>query len=252
MDQEILTCPICKSSCSLLDAVDFNKSCSEPGGRYLPRAGIPISYALCNKCGFCFAPELYEWPLSKFEESIYNDDYILVDPEYIEIRPKSNADVLRSMFPNLPSGIRHLDYGGGNGLLVKLLRESNWQSASYDPFVDRSITPAQLGKFDLITAYEVFEHVPDPWKLMSDLRTLLSDDGLVVFSTLISDGNIHPGQKLSWWYASPRNGHISLFSRKALVMLAQESGFTFASCSAVLHALFRGKPSWASHLIRTA
>jgi hypothetical protein len=35
-----------------------------------------------------------------------------------------------------------------------------------------------------------------------------------MFSTLLSDGNIKLGQKLTWWYASPRNGHISLFSRR--------------------------------------
>lgn len=251
MDKETLVCPICKAACSLLDVVDLNKSCEELRGKYLALAEIPIYYALCAKCGFCFAPELHTWPLDKFSEAIYNNDYVLVDPDYIEARPRANAGMLRSIFASLPATVRHLDYGGGNGELVRLLRESNWQSVSYDPFVDRRTSPTQLGEFELVTAFEVFEHVPDVQKLMSDLRSLLSKDGLVMFSTLLSDGNIHPSQRLSWWYASPRNGHISLFSRKSLAILAQECGFNFGSFSDGFHVFFNAVPTWASHIIRT-
>lgn len=157
MDKERLVCPICKAECSLLDVVDLNKSCEELRGKYLSLAEIPIYYALCGGCDFCFAPEMHAWTLDKFEESIYNNDYVLVDPDYLETRPRANAGVLRSTFPSFPPAARHLDYGGGNGLLVTLLRESNWESVSYDPFVDRKTSPTQLGRFELITAFEVFE-----------------------------------------------------------------------------------------------
>lgn len=243
-----MLCPVCSAACSLLDVVDLNKSCEEQRGKRLLLAGVPIYYALCGACGFCFAPQMHVWPLDKFEALIYNDDYVLVDPDHLNVRPRANA--LRSMFPNA-SGIRHLDYGGGRGLLAKLLRESNWQSASYDPFVDRTTRPAQLGEFELITAFEVFEHVPDVQALMSDLRSLLSTDGLILFSTLLSDGKINPEQRLGWWYASPRNGHISLFSRKSLAILAQNSGFNFGSFSDGFHVFFRVVPPWAAHIIQT-
>ena len=249
MDKERLACPICKTKSAVLDVVDFNKSCEELRGKHLAPAGIPVAYALCSSCYFCWAPELYDWPLAKFKECIYNGDYVAVDPDYIEARPKGNADALRSIFPHLPSTVRHLDYGGGNGLLAKSLRESNWNSVSYDPLLDAS-SPEQLGQFALITAFEVFEHVPDTRALVSDLSSLLSDPGLVLFSTLLSDGNIHPDQKLTWWYASPRNGHISLFSRTSLYLLAQNSGFRFGSLSANFHFFCRGSPPhWARHLI---
>jgi hypothetical protein len=38
----------------------------------------------------------------------------------------------------------------------------------------------------------------------------------VLFSTLLSDGEIVRGRPLRWWYAAPRNGHISLFSAQSL------------------------------------
>jgi 2-polyprenyl-3-methyl-5-hydroxy-6-metoxy-1,4-benzoquinol methylase len=116
--------------------------------------------------------------------------------------------------------------------------------------VDKAVNIAELGKFDLITAYEVFEHVPDPLQLMVNLRSLLSLNGIILFSTLLSDGNIHVNQRLNWWYASPRNGHISLFSRKSLAILAENNGFIFGSFSLGFHVLFTNIPPWAAHVIR--
>jgi SAM-dependent methyltransferase len=226
----------------LFDVVDFNKHCEEARGVRLGLAGIPIYYSRCSNCGFCFAPEFSTWSQEEFLTRIYNDDYVRVDPEYIETRPKRIAAFLLSMFPKLPGSVRHLDYGGGNGLLAKILRESNWNSISCDPLLDGNASLDGLGKFDLITAIEVFEHVPDLQKLISDLRFLLAPDGLVLFSTVVSDGEIHANQRLNWWYASPRNGHISLFSRKSLAILAQRGHWNFSSFSNGFHVFLSPPP----------
>lgn len=144
MDQDI-RCPVCNGSCSLLDVVDFNKSCEEARGKFLDLSGVSVQYVLCSQCEFCFAPEIMSWNLEKFEEKIYNLEYALVDPDYIASRPRSNAANLISMFADRAKSIKHLDYGGGGGLLVKLLRLSNWQSVSFDPFVDKNVSLEQLG-----------------------------------------------------------------------------------------------------------
>jgi hypothetical protein len=86
---------------------------------------------------------------------------------------------------------------------------------------------------------------------MANLKLLLAPNGIVLFSTLISDGNLPQGQRLTWWYASPRNGHISLYSAKSLQLLATTHGFRFASFSAGLHLFFGEIPDWAQHLIET-
>lgn len=244
-------CPACGANCSLLDAVDFNKSCEEIRGKFLESSGIPVHYALCEQCGFCFAPELFTWDMEEFESKIYNDEYILVDPDYLEIRPRASANTIISMFKDQAHLIKHLDYGGGNGLLSQYLKESGFNSSSYDPFVDRTVDINQLGKFDLITAFEVFEHVPDIQQLMSNLNTLLAPDGLILFSTLLSDGNIHANQKLTWWYASPRNGHISLFSEHSLTITAHGNGFNLGCFSTGFHVMFKTVPAWARHIIQT-
>jgi SAM-dependent methyltransferase len=243
-------CPVCNKNYLLLEAVDFNKSCEESNGKYLDYSGIFIYYALCNSCGFCFSPEISAWQLQEFESKIYNNEYVTIDPDYVEARPRANAENLMSMFPHFPTAIKHLDYGGGDGLLANLLRHSGWNSTSYDPFVNRNMDVKSLGEFDLITAFEVFEHVPDIHVLMSNLQALLAPNGVIIFSTLLSDNQIHQNQKLTWWYASPRNGHISLFSKKSLQIITKQYGFNFGSFSDAFHILWVTVPQWASHLIR--
>jgi SAM-dependent methyltransferase len=237
-------CPVCGAGCHAFDSVDLNKSCEELNGTVLPTAGIPIEYVVCEDCGFCFAPAMCRWPLDEFSARIYNDEYTTIDPGCVAVRPSGNAAHLLRWFGERGQRMTHLDYGGGQGLLSRLLRDAGWNSRSYDPFFDRGAALADLGKFDLITAYEVFEHVPDVNALAADLVTLLNPEGIVVFSTVPSDGFIAQGGRLTWWYAAPRNGHISLFSLKSLDLLARKFGFNFGTYAPGLHAFWRRVPSW--------
>ena len=244
-------CPVCAAATSWLDAVDFNKSCEEARGKFLPPAGVPVHYALCDQCGFCFSPELHRWSIEEFSRRIYNDDYKVVDPDYLDARPRANAQMLAAMFANHVLEIRHLDYGGGNGVLSSELFAAGWDSTSYDPFVDGPVRDGH-GTFNLVTSFEVFEHVPDVNHLVSTLSTLVEEDGMVLFSTLLSDGNLARNQRVQWWYASPRNGHISLFSRKSLALLGEKEGFDLVSFSPNLHAFWRKIPSWATDVFKPA
>ena len=246
-------CPICQRNCLPFDVVDFNKSCAEQKGFFLKLSGVPIYYYLCEGCGFCFAPEIAAWGLEEFAEKIYNDGYKDVDPDYLMKRPHANHDGLVAMFGAHKDKIRHLDYGGGEGLLSKMLCNSGWNSASYDPFVNKDVKVREMGQFNFITVFEVFEHVPDPHALLSDLKALLEPGGVFFFSTLLSDSFIQKNQRLNFWYASPRNGHISLFSRKSLEMIMRKYEFNLFSVNNVFHYLWTGKvPDWAEHLIRVA
>ncbi len=246
------TCPVCLHSSSLYGEVDFNKSCIELEGKFLPPAGISVAFYRCPSCGFCFAPDIAKWSHAQFAEHIYNDSYALVDPDCVESRPHANAENLSRWLGKDAVNLSHLDYGGGNGLLSKRLREKGWNSESFDPFAKDGVQIGGEGGFDLITAYEVFEHAPDPQRLMADLSRLLKPDGVVLFSTLISDGALREGGSLSWWYASPRNGHISLFSRQSLGVLAASNGFSYSSFSDGFHCLWRSVPAWAAPIIPAA
>lgn len=242
-------CPICDTPSNLLDVVDFNKNCEERRGTFLPKSGIPIYYAACVCCGFVFAPEFLNWTDDEFIKKIYNANYLVIDPDYALTRPSTNADLINKIFAVDRDKIRHLDYGGGNGMLSNKLVAHGWNSISYDPFPDVGQSFSNLGCFNLITAFEVFEHVPNPLSLMDNLSQLVEKEGLIFFSTLINDNNIKLEKRLDWWYASPRNGHISLYSLKSLKKLGEKFGFRFASMGVGYHLYFKSFPPWANALL---
>jgi hypothetical protein len=243
-------CPICDEQVELLDVVDFNKSCKEVRGKFLPLSGIPIYYAQCRNCFFTFAPEFKNWSQNDYLEKIYNDQYIEIDPDYLETRPQANCNVLEKLFGGTKKIVRHLDYGGGNGKLSQRLQQNDWNSETYDPFPINGTSLKDLGKFDLITAYEVFEHVPDVNILMKNLTEAMTNDSLILFSTLVLDDNIKNNSRITWWYASPRNGHISLFSKKSLELLSSKYKLNFGSFNDGFHCFFKQFPSWARHILK--
>jgi hypothetical protein len=85
---------------------------------------------------------------------------------------------------------------------------------------------------------------------MKNLTEVMCDECLILFSTVVSDGNIKTNSRITWWYAAPRNGHISLFSTKSLALLGSKYKFSFGSFSNNLHCFFRQVPGWAKHLIK--
>ena len=242
-------CPLCSGAAEYYDVVDFNKTCEENKGIFLKKAGVPIYYALCEKCQFCYAPDMILWTPEQFKAHVYNDDYLIVDSEYEEIRPKHNFALLSSKFGQFKNDFSHLDYGGGNGNLSSLLKTDGFDSTSYDVFVDQFAAVALGRQFDLITAFEVFEHHPDPNRLIKELSELLTPNGIILFSTILSDGNITPKKRLNWFYASPRNGHISLFAKSSLELLARKFEFKLASDWFQYHAFFKTIPVWAQNFL---
>ena len=242
-------CPVCHGPTEILDVVDFNKNCLEARGVYLQLTGKPIYYNRCPDCGFAFAPEMWSWSHEDFQLYVYNADYEVVDPEYAQIRPRRDTDFVTQLFPAAREAGEHLDYGSGAGLLSDLLNARAWRSTAYDPFIHGEAQRPQR-KFGLITAFEVFEHAPSVDKLMGDLKALAEEEAVILFSTLLSDTYIAPNSRLDWWYASPRNGHISLYTTESLKRLARQAGWGFASFSPAAHCFVtRPIPAWARGVI---
>jgi Methyltransferase domain len=107
--------------------------------------------------------------------------------------------------------------------------EDGWDSKTHAPFPSSGESLGNLGKFNLSTAYEVFEDVPDLNVIMKNLTKLMLEDSLVLFSTGVSDEYIKANSRINWWYASPRNCHISLFSKQAIVSFREKYNLSSAS-----------------------
>lgn len=241
-----LVCPVCQHPAELLDVLDFNTSCEQARGRHFALSGIPIYYVLCPQCGFACAPQMRRWTPAQWKERVYNADYARVDPDHRQRRPLANATLLLQSVGPHATALRHLDYGGAEGVLAAALAQSGWNSVNWDPMHASAQDLRALGRFDLITAFEVAEHASDPQALMAQWRALLEPGGVVLLSTLLSDGHIALNQRLTWWYAAPRNGHVCLYSAASLNRLAQQHGWRCTSLSASLHMLHTDVPPWAA------
>ncbi len=189
---------------------------------------------------------MMKWDKSAYKKEIYNSQYIMVDPEFQTARPQSNSKFLIKILGRRLFSVRHLDYGGGNGVLSEILKSRGINSTSYDPFHGDSSEIIATQRFDLITAFEVFEHATDPHAVIDSIDHLIDTEGMILFSTQVSDGHIQNGQRLSWWYACPRNGHVCLFSTKSLNMLAETHGYKIRSISRSYHVMWKKMPAWAT------
>jgi SAM-dependent methyltransferase len=238
-------CKICGGASPLFGVVDFHKSCIEAQGKQLPHSGCPIYYQRCQSCGFVFTTAFDAWDFAAYRTYIYNSGYIVVDPDYAELRPAGNAKMIATTFAGARASIGLLDYGGGEGLLAARLRDEGFSAETYDPFSSFNELPQE--RFDLITSFEVMEHVPSPKATVQAMASLLKPRGILLFSTLVQPENFNQ-IGLNWWYASPRNGHISLYSRQALALLFAPHGMKVGSFSDVLHIAYSEIPSFASHL----
>jgi SAM-dependent methyltransferase len=156
---------------------------------------------------------------------VYNDEYLLHDPDFELTRPQNMVHFMGEVFGDLKSSAVHLDYGGGKGTLAALMRDNGWNSSSYDPFYDTGSSVG--GPYNIVSMFEVVEHHPDPIALFDSVRALLEPYGLIVFSTLLSDNYVShsiPGGE-DWWYAKPRVGHVMLHSKDSVRHIARRLGF---------------------------
>jgi hypothetical protein len=248
---EPVACKICQGPSPLFGVIDFHKSCIEAQGRRFAPSGYPVYYRRCSVCSFAFTTAFDTWTYADFHQQIYNEDYIKVDPNFVEVRPTTNAQVMADTFQGSRTSIHILDYGGGSGLTADLLRRQGFSATTYDPFSEFNEMPYGTLRPDLL--------------LRGDGACALSEgdrgeDGIAAdgrrerscsrrWCSLLSSTAIG----LNWWYAGPRNGHVSLYSELYRSSCCfSRHGMRVRSFSDGVHMAYRRIPAFASHLLKAA
>ena len=240
-------CKCCNGATVFFARYDFSRTCEDPKGAVFARSGIDIPYFRCTSCGFVFASYFDGWSKDQFAERIYNTDYVKADPDFAATRPKYIAGQLSLMLEPVGTGIRLLDYGGGEGRLIRELKSRGFaKGESFDPFFSSNARPA--GQFDLVTMFEVAEHAVDPLQPFQDGLSFLAQGGAILFTTALQ--NRKPDR--DWWYIAPRNGHISIHTSASLQRVAAAAGAKCLSLDDNVHLLYRNDQSTMARQIAGA
>ena len=195
-----------------------------------------VNYFQCPNCSFIqteephWLPEAYSSAMTKLDIGLVGRNHFLAQ--------QTERILLKFFNPRL----KFLDYGGGYGLFVRMLRDRGFDFYRQDrycqnifaEYFDLEDLPAGAS-FELLTAFEVFEHLVDP---AGEVERMLGLSESILFSTELQP-EAHP-TPASWWYFIPETGqHVSLYSRKSLEILAERFQCQFYTNGTNLHLLTR-------------
>lgn len=227
-------CRICGSPAQFVASVDGNYS------------GRTFALHRCAECGYAFIADAW----LDFEQ-IYDERYYagrgadpLVDYEFELEHPTQTirvyewrgiATVLGGLIGPL-AGRRWIDFGCGNGGLVRYLRDAcgadavGFEEGSVAaravaagiPVHGRAALAGWQGSADVVTAIEVIEHTADPVAELRTMRGLLRPGGVLFLTT--GNARAHAGRLEKWRYVVPEI-HISFFEPRTLARAMAAAGF---------------------------
>lgn len=219
----------------------------------LEKKGELISIIECTDC--CFA---WQWPIN----STKYDSIAFFEAEYRRKEKGSYFDpqkklAVSSLQFEFIQNIAHkknidlLDVGAGDGTFIKIAAEHGWNALGIEPtecnftfnnkkakgFAEMicgyiSSIP-QNREFDVITMWDVIEHVEEPIDLIKSALEFLKQDGMLIIET----GNYQSADRIAsqkwWWCYHP--DHRWYFSPPILKHILIELGLeNVAFCSRTL------------------
>jgi hypothetical protein len=174
-----------------------------------------VEYSLCVICGSLqteapyWLKEAYQHNLAMLDTGAAQRNLANLSAAYVVARLFRLTDLL--------------DFGGGDGLLCRLLRdyglncylEDKYAQASYAlGFVQQNFAAPEL-----LLAFEVMEHFASP---RVDLETLFGNKPKVLLVSTVS----YAMQGADWWYLAPETGqHIFFYSRAAMQLIGKTWGY---------------------------
>ena len=192
-----------------------------------------VKYYRCPACDFIQTEEPY-WLHEAYKNSINIEDTGLISRNLLLV--KRTCTIIYFLFNKKRM---FLDYAAGYGLTVRLMRDYGFdfywsdlhtenlfaRGFEYDPKVQKNI--------EAITVFECFEHFTDPIK---EIENLLNIGANIIFSTETFNKNI-PSPNEWDYYGFSHGQHVSFYSQKSLLIIAQKFGLNLYSNGKSYHIL---------------
>jgi hypothetical protein len=192
-----------------------------------------MKYYKCSSCGFVQTEEPY-WLNEAYNSAIAQLDIGLIERNQYFV---GIVEKLILMF--YPKTANYLDYGGGYGAFVRMMRDKGFSFYRYDTYCENifanhfDMSDAPVKKFDIVTAFEVFEHLKNP---MEEISKMLALGDTIFFSTILTTEQ--PQQFMDWWYRAPLSGqHIAFYTKESLEYIAKKLAKKLYSNGSNFHVL---------------
>ncbi len=196
----------------------------------------PATYRRCTDCGFVFVVDP-TWLDEAYDSAIAKVDLGCVDRV---MRYSRSVKLVLHFF--LDPKATCLDYGAGYGLFVRRMRDLGYDFRWYDKHCENLFAQDFVGaldaRYELLTAFEVMEHLVDPLAEL-DAWSRLADN--IVASTMLVERYRAPPLD-EWVYYAPETGqHIGFFSIETLRRVASRLGLHLSSDGYEFH-MFSKRP----------
>jgi 2-polyprenyl-3-methyl-5-hydroxy-6-metoxy-1,4-benzoquinol methylase len=155
-----------------------------------------FSLVSCSNCGFVFMQQI---PTAQ-ELAIHYNTYSYDRDQYLSPITIKNYNILLDEFEKYRSSNRLLDVGCGMGFFLEQAKKRGWEvyGTEYSPkaieinqakginMVEGQLNSAAFPAkdFDVITSFEVIEHINNPVEEVKHINTLLRKGGLLYCTTL--------------------------------------------------------------------
>jgi len=179
-----------------------------------------VEYFRCDNCEYLFTENPY-WLDEAYERTInISDTGIILRNQHFT---KLLSPVIYLLFDKEK---KYVDYAGGYGLFTRMMRDVGFNFYWHDPYCENlfsagfEINIKNENHFELISAFEVFEHLIDP---VDEIKKMLQLSNTIIFSTEILPKSV-PKPDDWWYYAFEHGQHISFYSLQTLNFLAKKFG----------------------------
>jgi len=193
-----------------------------------------VSYFRCPACGFLFTEKPY-WLAEAYQEDLKG----IRDIGMVERNLRAADLTARLITKHLDARKKFVDFGAGTGLFVRLMRDRGFDYYFDDPlsrnifarcFEAKTLGLGQ-GEYELLTAFEVFEHSPDP---VGDVLLMLAFSDSILFSTELQPADANALE--DWFYLLPEAGqHVAFHTPDSLRALAGQFDLKVFSNAESLH-----------------
>lgn len=193
-----------------------------------------INYYHCETCGFLQTEEPF------WLEEAYAEPINATDTGYVSRNINLSKKMTILLFLFFDKNGKFLDYAGGYGMFVRLMRDAGFDFYWYDKYTPnlfaKGFEAADTEEYEAVTAFECFEHFVNP---VVEIENILSFSGNIIISTELLPEPV-PEPEAWWYYGLDHGQHISFYSYRTFRYIANNYGLNYVN-HGNLHLLTRKK-----------